>query len=112
MQTDKQTDSHSADRAGREGPMACCQGDIGQPSSVSFADANETSQLQATLAKPPLETQAEPPPLLRLQLLHTPELRGERGGLQTVCLSRVSVTCLLCDPRLPAFRRGRIALSF
>lgn len=75
MQTDKQTDNHGANIAGREVLMACCQGDTGQPGSVSFADANETSQLQPTLAKPPLETKTEIPPPGE-QPLHTPELRG------------------------------------
>lgn len=42
--------------------MACCQGDMDQPGSVSFADANETLELLPKPAKPPLETQTEPPP--------------------------------------------------
>lgn len=51
--------------------MACCQGDTGQPGSVSFADANETSQLPQTLAKPPLETQTESPPPQRAAPAYT-----------------------------------------
>lgn len=58
--TSRQT-TMAANIAEREVLMACCQGDMGQPGSVSFADANETSQLLPTLAKPPLETQTEPP---------------------------------------------------
>lgn len=34
---------------GREGLMACCQGDTDTPGSVSFADANETLELLAKL---------------------------------------------------------------
>lgn len=67
----------AANIAEREVLMACCQGDMGQPGSVSFADANETSQLLPLLAKPPLETQTEPL-LPGEQLLHTPEL-GKEG---------------------------------
>ncbi|KAK5891945.1 hypothetical protein CesoFtcFv8_012374 [Champsocephalus esox] len=68
----------AANIAEREVLMACCQGDMDQPGSVSFADANETSQLLPTLAKPSLETQTEPL-LPGEQLLHTPELRGGEG---------------------------------
>lgn len=57
--TSRQT-TMAANIAGREVLMACCQGDTGQPGSVSFADANEASQLQPTLAKSPLEIQSEP----------------------------------------------------
>lgn len=62
--------------------MACCQGDTDQPGSVSFADANETLEL---LAKPPLETQTEPPaphPAPSLEELGTwtgnPERRAQK----------------------------------
>lgn len=74
--TSRQT-TIAANIAEREVLMACCQGDMGQPGSVSFADANETSLLLPMLAKPPLETQLNPV-LLGEQLLHTPELRKER----------------------------------
>lgn len=84
--TSRQT-TVAANIAEREVLMACCQGDTGQPGSVSFADANETLQLLPTLAKPPLETQTAPPtpspqpplPLPGEQPLHTPELREESG---------------------------------
>lgn len=45
----------AAEIAMREVLMACCQGDMDQSGSFSFADANETSELPQTLAKLPLE---------------------------------------------------------
>lgn len=74
--TSRQT-TGAANVAEREVLMACCQGDMDQSGSVSFADANETSELRPTLAMSPLETQTEPL-LPREQLLHTPELKRER----------------------------------
>lgn len=44
-----QTDNHAAEIAVREVLMACCQGDKDQPASVSFADANEASELPLKL---------------------------------------------------------------
>ncbi len=68
--TSRQT-TMAANVAVREVLMACCQGDMGQSGSVSFADANETSELLPTLAKPSLETQTEPPPPRRTAPAYT-----------------------------------------
>lgn len=68
--TSRQT-TMPANIAEREVLMACCQGDMDQPGSVSFADANETLELLPTLAKPPLETQTEPPPPWRTAPAYT-----------------------------------------
>lgn len=69
--TDNRQTAMATNRAEREVLMACCQGDMDQPGSVSFADANETSELLSTLAKPPLETQTEPPPPRRTAPAYT-----------------------------------------
>lgn len=80
--TSRQT-TVAANIAKREVLMACCQGDMDQSSSVSFADANETSALQPTLAKPPLETQTEPPPPKRTAPAYT---WAEERGCATIYL--------------------------
>lgn len=109
--TSRQT-TMAANVAEREVLMACCQGDMGQPGSVSFADANETSELLPTLAKPSLETQTEPPPPRRTAPAYT--WADERGDAKLfICFSRLPVMWLLyAPPRLPRLLwERRIAYS-
>lgn len=90
--------------------MACCQGDTGQPGSVSFADANETSQLLKAHAKPSLETQTEQAVLPREQLLHPPGSRGEGDVQQFSYFSRLLVMYLLSAPVYSLKRKKRLLL--
>lgn len=106
--TSRQT-TMAANIAEREVLMACCQGDMGQLGSVSFADANETLQLLKAHAKLPLEIQTGPPPPQRTAPACTwAERRGD--AQQFICFSRLLVMCLLCATLLLWERR--IALSF
>lgn len=104
--TSRQT-TVAANIAEREVLVACCQGDRGQPGSASFADANETSQLLKTHAKPPLETQTEQPPPRRMAPAHTWAVnRGEGETQQFICFSRLLVMCLLCALSAPLGKEG------
>lgn len=91
--------------------MACCQGDMGQPGSVSFADANETSQLCKAHAKPSPETQTEQPLLPWEQPLHAPGLEGKKG-----CTAIYLLFTFACDvsplcPVCPMGKEGLLLVS-
>lgn len=63
--------------------MACCQGDTGQPGSVSFTDANETSQLPLMLASSGNTNGTPPPSPEKSSCIH---LSREKRGCATIYL--------------------------
>lgn len=105
--TSRQT-TMAANIAEREVLMACCQGDTGQPGSVSFADANETSQLLLTLASSGKhKLQPHPPAPQRGALTYT--WAEERGNAQLfICFSRLLAVCPLC---LSPFGNDRLLIA-
>lgn len=103
--TSRQT-TMAANIAEREVLMACCQGDTGQPGSVSFADANETLQLPQTLAKPPLETQTESPPPQWAAPAYTWAEKGGEAQL-FICFLPLLVMCAFV-PCLASFGKEEL----